>query len=181
MAQSNTIENASTMSQTIYARVPDAIKAAADAYAVSHGMTLASAVSDLLDRGLQAAADERSINELERRAAELSAEVEAFRERDQAVSSAYRALAQRTGQRVGECPRCGRPITGHDLLVTGHCPHQECHASLTSLLGSSAPAETAAQKGSLDEGEFKVLLGALGLLLGIAYLSQRGAGAIGGG
>lgn len=168
------------MSQTIYARVPDTIKDAADAHAASHGMTLASAVSDLLDRGLQAAADERSVAELERRTAELSAEVETLQQRDQAISSAYRALAQRTAQPVGACPRCGDPVTGHDLLVVGHCPKPECAASLTQLLGSR-PGAAVESKGGLDDGEFKMLLGALGLALGIAYLSQHAGGIAGGG
>ena len=168
------------MSQTIYARVPDTIKEAADAHAAAHGVTLASAVSELLDRGLQAAADERSIGELERRAAELTAEVEALRQRDQAVSSAYQALAQRIEQPVGACPRCGDPVTGHDLLVAGRCPKPDCAASLSELL-SRPPSAVVAGKGGLDDGEFKMLLGALGLALGIAYLSQHAGGIAGGG
>jgi hypothetical protein len=168
------------VSQTIYARVPDTIKDAADAHAVANGVTLASAVSELLDRGLQAAADERSISELERRAAELTAEVEALRQRDHAVTSAYQALAQRIAQPVGACQRCGDPVTGHDLLVAGRCPKPDCAASLSELL-SRPPTAAVAGKGGLDDGEFKMLLGALGLALGIAYLSQHTGGIAGGG
>jgi hypothetical protein len=168
------------MSQTIYARVPDAIKDAAEAHAVANSVTLASAVSELLDRGLQAVADERSIAELERRAAELTVEVEALRQRDQAVSSAYQALAQRIAQPVGACSRCGGPVTGHDLLVVGRCPKPDCSASLSELL-SRPPSTVAESKGGLDDGEFKMLLGALGLALGIAYLSQHAGGIAGGG
>ncbi len=168
------------MSQTIYARVPDTIKEAAEAHASEQGVTLASAVSDLLDRGLQAAADERSISELERRTSELTTEVEALRQRDQTVSSAYQALAQRIAQPVGACPRCGDTVTGHDLLVVGRCPKADCSASLSELL--SRPAAGASQgKGGLDDGEFKMLLGALGLALGIAYVSQHAGGIAGGG
>jgi antitoxin component of RelBE/YafQ-DinJ toxin-antitoxin module len=154
------------MTQTIYARVPDAVKEAADAYADAHAMTLASAVSDLLDRGLQAAADEHSVAELERRAADLSAEVEALQRRDRAISSAYQAIAQRTQQSVGACPSCGEEVTGHDLLVVGRCPGPSCGTSLTPLLARSKPSSGA--KGGLDEGEFAMLLGALGLALGVA-------------
>lgn len=167
------------MSQTIYARVPDTIKEAADAYASARGVTLASAVAELLDRGLQAAADERSIGELERRTAELTAEVDALRQRDHAVSSAYQALAQRIAQPVGACPRCGDPVTGHDLLVVGRCPKPDCGSSLSELL-NRPPSAVAAGKGGLDDGEFKMLLGALGLALGIAYLSQHTGGMAGG-
>lgn len=168
------------MSQTIYARVPDTIKDAAEAHAATHGVTLASAVSELLDRGLQAVANERSIAELERRAADLTVEVETLRQRDQAVSSAYQALAQRIAQPVGACSRCGGPVTGHDLLVIGRCPNPECSASLSELL-SRPPGAVAESKGGLDDGEFKMLLGALGLALGIAYLSQHAGGIAGGG
>lgn len=176
--QGNLVQLWRIMSQTIYARVPDTIKDAADAHAAANGVTLASAVSELLDRGLQAVADERSIGELERSAAELMVEVEALRQRDHAVSSAYQALAQRVAQPVGACQRCGDPVTGHDLLVAGRCPKPDCAASLTELL--SRPPAAGGGKGGLDDGEFKMLLGALGLALGIAYLSQH-AGAAGGG
>jgi len=167
------------MSQTIYARVPDHIKDAADVHAATQGVTLASAVSELLDRGLQAVADEPSIVELERRAADLAVEVEALKQRDQAVSSAYQALAQRIAQPVGACPQCAGPVTGHDLLVVGRCPKPECAASLSELLGRTATVPGG--KGGLDDGEFKMLLGALGLALGIAYLSQHAGGIAGGG
>jgi hypothetical protein len=168
------------MSQTIYARVPDPIKEAADAHAIANGITLASAVSELLDRGLQAVSAERSVSELERRAAELTAEVEALRQRDHAVTSAYQALAQRIAQPVGACQRCGDPVTGHDLLVAGRCPKPACAASLSELLSRPRTAAVAG-KGGLDDGEFKMLLGALGLALGIAYLSQHAGGTAGGG
>lgn len=161
------------MAQTIYARVPDHVKAAADTYASENGMTLANAVALLLDHGLQAMASEESVAQLERQVADLTTEVEVLRQRDQAASSTYRALAQRITQPVGACPKCGTPISGHDLLVAGRCSNQDCGASLTPLLGTT-PEKTA--KGGLDEGDLKVLLGALGLVLGIAYISQQGGG-----
>jgi hypothetical protein len=162
------------MSQTIYARVPDPLKQAADDYAATQGKTLASAVAELLDRGLQAAGDETSVSGLERQVAALTAEVDQLRQRDQAVSTAYEALAQRTVQPIGACPSCGTRITGRDLLISGHCPNPECGASLEVLLGGQAM--TPGSKGGLNEGDYKMLLGALGLLLGIAFLLQQGAG-----
>lgn len=162
------------MSQTIYARVPDHVKEATDAHAAASGTTLANAVADLLDRGLQAAADARSIDELEQRVVVLSSEVHRLRQRDQAMSAAYQALAQRTAQPVGRCPACGNTVTGHDLLITGGCPHPGCGASLAPLLETGTDEKPT--KGSLDDGEFKLLLGALGVALGIAYLTQGGGG-----
>jgi uncharacterized small protein (DUF1192 family) len=162
------------MSQTVYARVPDQIKEATDEYAGTHGMTLASAVADLLDRGLQAAGDEHSVIELERRVAALSAEVDRLRQRDHVVSSAYTALAQRTAQPVGTCPACASRLSGHDLLVSGCCPNPDCGESVSGLLGGRSDQPSG--RGGLDDGDVKLLLGAVGLLLGIAFISQQGAG-----
>lgn len=163
-----------TMSQTIYARVPDQVKAAADSYASEKGMTLANAVAALLDRGLQATADEASVVELETRIAELNSEIKVLRQRDKAASGAYRALAQRTAQPVGACPKCDSSISGNDLLVSGRCSNPSCGASLSPLLGMASRPETG--KGGLDDGDLKLLLGALGVALGIAYVSQQGGG-----
>jgi hypothetical protein len=151
------------MSQTIYARVPDHVKQAADDYATTQGKTLAGAVAELLDRGLQAIGDESSLPELERQVAALTAEADQLRQR-----------AQRTVQSIGSCPSCGGGITGRDLLISGHCPNPDCGASLEVLLGSASNAS--AGKGGLNDGDFKMLLGALGLLLGIAFLVQQSAG-----
>lgn len=160
------------MSQTIYARVPDQIKEAADEYAAHRGMTLASAVADLLDRGLQGAADEQSIAGLEQRVAELSAENHVLRERELAIGSAYQVLADRIGRPVGVCPHCQQAISGYDLLVTGRCRNPDCAKGLSGLLGPSGDKSPA--KNTLDDGEFKILLGALGVALGVAYLTQGG-------
>ena len=162
------------MSETIYARVPDQVKAAAEDYAAANGLTLAAAVASLMDRGLQASADETSISKLQQQSAELQAEVKSLREREEAASSAAQALAQRIRQSVGSCPRCGAIISGHDLLVSGRCPNPECGRSLTPLLGTAAP--TKSSKGGLDNGDLNVLLGALGLALAIGYLSHQGGG-----
>jgi hypothetical protein len=162
------------MSQTIYARVPDHVKQATDAYATSSGSTLAGAVADLLDRGLQAASDSDSISQLQRTISDLQIEVEKLREREQMIGSANQALAQRITRPVGNCPACGHAVTGQDLLITGSCPQSDCGASLTPLLDPPLPDER--NKGTLNDGDFKLLLGALGLALGIVLISQGGGG-----
>ena len=60
---------------TIYARVPEDLKSATDAYAAEHGMTLANAVTDLLGRGIEASVNEESVKALESRAQELQREL----------------------------------------------------------------------------------------------------------
>ena len=59
--------------EVIYARVPVPLKEAADAYASQRGKTLTGAVVDLLDRGLAAVSDERSVAQLEANLAQVTA------------------------------------------------------------------------------------------------------------
>jgi hypothetical protein len=159
------------MTQTIYARVPDQLKAAVDQHTAESGKTLANAVGDLLDRGLQAVADGRSIERLEARVGDLESEIDGHRERERTLSAAYEGLAQRTALTVGTCPACSSAVTGQNLLMEGRCPN--CGANLSPLLGT---APTKGQKGALDDGDFKLLLGAVGLVLAVAIVSQTGAG-----
>ena len=64
---------------TIYARIPEELKAATDAYAADHGMTLANAVADLLGRGMEATTNGDSVKALEARARELQLELDQVR------------------------------------------------------------------------------------------------------
>jgi hypothetical protein len=158
------------MSQTIYARVPDHVKEATDEYASTTGVTLANAVAELLERGLQATSDAESIARLELTATVLRNELDTLRQREENMRSAYQALAQRMMQPVGVCPECSASFSGKDLLISGRCPNPDCGASLTPLL---APSQT---KSAFNDGELKVLFGALGVALGIAVLTQGGGG-----
>lgn len=113
---------------TIYARIPEELKAATDTYAADHGMTLANAVTDLLGRGMEASASEASVKALEDRARDLQ------RELDQ-VRPALDALYGRLPQVLGTC-KCGRELTGEDFLIKGICP--KCKLALAgSLAGAS--------------------------------------------
>ena len=154
--------------EVIYARVPTALKEAAGAYASQQGKTLTGAVAELLDRGLNAASDERSIRHLEANLARVSAEkaeAEASLQAATTQLAALNALAKRASQKVGTCPRCGRPITGHDLLATGQCG--SCRQTLSDLI---VPEPTAS---SLDQRELLVLVGALGAVLAIADIASK--------
>lgn len=156
------------MSQVIYARVPDPLKEAADVYANEQGVTLTQAVIDLLERGLAAATDEVSVDELQQRLAregaekaQLQAELQGLRGEMAALS----ALAQRVSQTVGTCPSCKTPITGGDLLAVGQCP--KCGQKLTGLIAPAVSSST------LDQPEFLMLLGALGAVVGVALLGSK--------
>lgn len=163
----------------LYARIAKDTKDALDRYAVSRGMSLASAVQDLLNSGLESA--QRAVDQvpLAARIASLEAELaETSRDRDQEVvarqqlESEFAALAgawtQRANARVGRCPDCTQALTGSDLLVLGSCPN--CGRSIAGLL---APAKAS----GLDDRELMMVFGAAGLLLGaIALASKAGGG-----
>ena len=154
-------------SEVIYARVPKALKDAADAYASERGATLTKAVADLLDRGLSSASDERSVAELERNLAQIAAEKVAAEAELLAARTelgAVKSLAQRAGRAVGTCPQCGQVITGYDLLGAGQCSN--CCHPLSSLIAPTGSAPT------LDQRELMFLVGALGVVLGIAVLAS---------
>lgn len=167
--------------EVIYVRVPSAVKEAAEEHATARGLTLTSAVTELIERGLQAICDEPSVAQLEHSVEELRADlattrlelrqaeltVQTLEQREHALSNGYRALAERTAQPVGSCTECNQPVSGYDLLVTGICQH--CGAGLRSLI-EPPPQQT----GGLDETEFKVLMGALGLALAMALFQGKG-------
>jgi hypothetical protein len=158
------------MSEVIYARVPDTLKAAADEYANHRGTTLTSAVVDLLERGLSAVSDAPSVATLETALAETraaKAQAEADLNATRAELTAFTAFAQRAQRPIGTCPNlaCNRPINGHDLFGGGSCPG--CGQALSNLI---VPANGSS---SLDQREVLMLLGALGAVLAVAYLASK--------
>ena len=142
---------------TIYARVPTELKNATDEYAAKNGMTLANAVTDLLNRGLEAASGEQSVSALEARAAELQ------RELDQ-VKPALDAINERLPQKLGRC-KCGQELTGGDLLIKGTCP--ACSRSLT---GALAGADEAAA--NVNRNDLAPFLAGVGIALAVVLLAS---------
>jgi len=171
------------VSAVLYIRVPEALKQALVAHAEGRGLSQTRALAELLELGLAGSAEERSLAELEGTLAraqgkleatrvkvrEAERALEAAREREEHTARTYRAFAARARQVLGRCPGCRTPITGADLLVAGRCPNPTCKRALTELL---APAPRSA----LDQTEYRALLGALGLLSGLALASAEEAG-----
>jgi len=169
------------MGEVVYARVPEPLKQALHGHAAERELTLTRAVVELLERGLQATADAQSVSELEAKLAAASSEreqtrarlreaefgLQAAREREQLTARTYSALAERSRQQLASCPQCRKPVCGRDLFVRGRCPH--CNKPLTSLL---MPAPRA----NLDSNEYLALLGALGVLVGLALATANSAG-----
>lgn len=137
-------------------------------------MTLTAAVVDLLERGLEAASNAASLEQLRDRVVEQERQLSTARieqaEANAALSSlqqrerGLQTLAQRAEQTLGPCPHCSKPVSGFDVLVTGHCP--SCGRGLTSVL-------VGPQMKGLDQTEVLLLLGALGIVLGAAYLGSK--------
>jgi hypothetical protein len=144
------------MSDTIYARVSPELKDATDHYAKEHGMSLASAVSDLLSRGLEAAGNESSIRVLEQRTQELHLELTRVRE-------AAVALDGRLGQVLGTC-ECGQSLTGHDFLVAGRCP--KCNRGVAGLMAGNESSG-----GSVNRSEFAPFMAGIGVTLALIILA----------
>jgi hypothetical protein len=156
------------VAESIYIRMPAELKSAVDNHAQGRGTTLTAAAVDLLGRGLQAVADERSVDQLQSRLAQAVAE-KAVAEAELVTARVQLAtlgsFADRAGQRVGTCPNCKQPITGADLFAASRC--SACGQPLTELL---APKTGGAA--GLDQRELLLLAGALGAVLGI-YLSTK--------
>lgn len=164
------------MSQVIYARVPTEVKIAADGYARAHDRSAAAAIADLIERGLAvtvaAQTQERRVGELETGLEKARAELAEARtliaqleERRRTLEAAYEALAGQLAKQVGSCPACHASVSGEDLIVTGRCPNAQCRKGLSSLFPAQA-------KG-LDERELLLLIGAIGLVLGIAMVQAK--------
>jgi hypothetical protein len=148
---------------TIYARIPADLKDATDAYAAERGMTLASAVADLLGRGMEAASGEAAVTALEARARELQQELDQVR-------PALDAVQARLPQVLGTC-KCGRSLTGEDFLIRGVCP--DCKLGLSgTLAGAPGAADNGATVNAVDLTPFLAGIGiALAVIL-IAYSSK---------
>jgi predicted Zn-ribbon and HTH transcriptional regulator len=146
---------------TIYARIPGELKDATDAYAAGHGMTLANAVADLLARGMEASAGEESVKALEARAQELQ------RELDQ-VKPALDAVNERLPQVLGTC-KCGRALTGDDLLIKGVCP--ACKLGLTTALAGSSDSGA-----TVNRADLTPFLAGIGIALAVILVASRAGG-----
>ncbi len=164
-------------STVVYARVPLAIKEAAEAHAEARGMTLAASITDLLSRGLEATENLRAAGALEaevhRLRAELdgaSAEVAGAQARAQAVTAFFQSLSHRLTQPLAPCPNqaCRGTVRGYDLLVTGRC-----HRCRTSLAGVLAQVATGAKPLEKPD-DWLLLLGAVGAAIGAGILIDSG-------
>lgn len=148
-----------TAATSIYARLPVQLKEAVQAYADENSLSLTGAAVELLERGLEAAADADSVVTLRQKLQEKDI---ALKETEVQVQT-LQAFAKRTKQPLGTCPEagCGRTITAFDLLVAGQCSQGH---SLQKLIEPPKPKDGA----GLDQTQYLLLAGAVGLLLAVA-------------
>jgi antitoxin component of RelBE/YafQ-DinJ toxin-antitoxin module len=145
------------MTATIYARIDANLKEATDIYAEDHGMSLASAVADLLSRGLEAYSGAASIQQLEERVRELDREM--TRVRDTTAT-----MDQRLKQVLGTC-QCGSRLSGYDFLITGRCP--KCSTGVASLLAGGGDPSA----GSLNRNELGPFMSGIGVAIALLILA----------
>lgn len=145
-------------SVTIYARVPEDLKAATDQYAAENGMSMATAVADLLGRGLEASSNEGSVAVLEARAQELENEL-------LQVRGAVDTIHDRLKLILGKCA-CEQSLTGNDLLITGRCPN--CARSLS---GALAGEPTGPEGASVQRAEIAPFMAGVGVALAVILLA----------
>lgn len=150
-----------TPGTSIYARVPVPLKEAVQGYADENTLSLTGAAVELLERGLEAAADADSVVTLRQKLHERDI---ALKDTEVQVQT-LQAFAKRTKQPLGTCPEpgCGLTITAFDVLAAGQC--SEGH-SLQKLIEPPKPTEGAGA--GLDQTQYLLLAGAVGLLLAVA-------------
>jgi len=113
------------MSAVVYARVPDSLKQSLEAHAAARALSLTQAVVELVERGLQASADEQFVTELERKLAAATSELaktrarlkqaelalRAAREREQTTARTDTAFAERARHELACCPGCAKSLS----------------------------------------------------------------------
>ena len=153
--------------QVLYARVEEELKTEVDDFAQSRGVTITSALTDLVTRGLAAISEEESISRLESQLAHARTEKANLLSELRASkieADTVRALTQRSNHPIGNCVVCSIPFSGYELLSVGQCSNGHPLAEALSLDPRAS---------STDQRDFLLFLGALGAVLGVAYLATR--------
>jgi len=164
-------------SEALFVRIPHELREALDTHAGEKGMSLGTAVADLLTRGLEGAGAEQSIRALEQSLADAKT---TLAERDEQVKGAAASVAaadareksmrdlaeQLEAASIGQCSvaGCGASFNAVDLVVRRRCPKR--HA-LTPVL------EGAVKASGLNSTDALIALAAIGLLIGLVAASRR--------
>lgn len=164
---------------TIYARVQETAKLAVENYASTYGLTMTSAVQELLGFGLEAAENRKFVSRLEGELVEAKEELRVAQAKIQEEAAAHvlsqqelvafkqaaGLWAKRAGITVAKCPSCKKPVSGADLLVAGRC--NACQESTSSLLMEPKASDA-------NSRDLMLVLGAVGVLLGLLVVTGSG-------
>ncbi len=156
--------------ESLYFRGSPRLRDDVEKFGLARGLTLSSALAVLVERGLEAEVNEKSLRNLERQVQQLTNELAVLRERDRNWSAIFNSLqGQLRTVRVGKCPSCANDVTAYDYMLAHVCPWQECQNTLNQVMPASQEQFPPA---------LAALVGALGGLLvgGLAGSSGAGGG-----
>jgi hypothetical protein len=152
---------------SLYFRGSPKVRDDAEQFGVQRALTLSSALAALVERGLEAVANEDSVRALEANAQSLAQELAVLQERDRGWQTMFNSLqGQLQTLKVGRCPHCRKAVTAFDQLLARRCP--ACAEPMQQVLVEQAdefPPALAALVGALG-----------GLLFGMA--AGQGGGSI---
>ncbi len=151
---------------SLYFRTSPKVREDVEQFGRERSLTLSSALAVLVERGLEAIANEDSIRELETKAQRLGKELAVLQERERGWQTTFNSLqGQLKTLRVGKCPECDKQVTAYDQMLARKCP--ACAKPLEQVV---------LEKGEEFPPALAALVGAVGgLLFGIASSSQGGS------
>jgi len=128
-------------SESLYFRASQDLREDVDTFAARRGVTLSSAVGRLVERGLEAIANEESVKQMEDRLAQSTQELASMKvhlaaaqgevQKWQAVIRGIEGYLRNLT--VGACPHCKRQVTAYDHAVVRQCPYNDCRRPLEQV------------------------------------------------
>lgn len=162
-------------SESLYFRATGELRQAVDEYSASQGVTLSGALGRLVERGLEAVANEESVqrlqSELEHRREELASarlkfaqtegQVKALQERDVKWQLFHKSIEQQLRSAPGgQCKHCHQQMSAYDQVIAKKCG--KCAKSINEL--PNAP----------EVSGWVALIAGIGILLAVAGSSKSG-------
>jgi hypothetical protein len=162
-------------SESLYFRATNELRQAVDEYSAGQGITLSASLGRLVERGLEAVANEDSVQriqtELEQRREELAAarltlaqaegQVRVLQERDMKWQVFHKSIEQQLKSAPGgKCKHCHQPMSAFDLVIAKTCA--KCGKSVN---------EPAALP---DASGWVALIAGIGILLAVSASQKPG-------
>jgi hypothetical protein len=114
-----------TRTESLDFRGSQGLRDDAASYGDARGLTLSSALAVLVECGLDAAGNQSSVRNLERKVQRLEKELAVYQERDHNWRVLCESLQGHLPTlRVGKCPECYRHVTAFDYFLARQCPRR---------------------------------------------------------